>query len=160
MSSREESTDRVIKVEAGVTPAEQVRPGEAVPPSKMMLACTLAYCIPGLGHLVLGRWRRGLIFAVAIFTMFVLGLLMKGHLFYPTREDPLLIFHSFADVGIGLAYFVCYLLYAGFNIQIGFGAPQAAVATFEYGNAFLWTAGLLNYLVIMDAYDIAIGRKR
>jgi hypothetical protein len=31
--------------------------------------------------------------------------------------------------------------------------------TYEYGNAFLITAGLLNALVIIDAHDIALGRK-
>ena len=36
--------------------------------------------------------------------------------------------------------------------------PEAA--TFEYGNTFMFLAGLLNYLVIHDAYDIAAGRKR
>ena len=78
---------------------------------------------------------------------------MHGHIYHPTREDPLSIFPSFANVGVGLTYFVCYLF------DIGFGAPEAVKATFEYGNTFLWTAGLLNYLTILDAYDIAIGRK-
>jgi hypothetical protein len=31
--------------------------------------------------------------------------------------------------------------------------------TFDYGNAFLITAGLLNALVIIDAHDIALRRK-
>jgi hypothetical protein len=151
--STEESSNRVIKVGADATGEKKVIRGEAVPTKKMILSCVLAYLVPGLGHIVLGRWTRGLIFAAAIFSMFVLGLLMKGHIFFPTREDPLSIFPSFANVGVGLAYFVCYFL------GIGFGEPQAAAATFEYGNTFLWTAGLLNYLTMLDVYDIAIGRK-
>jgi uncharacterized protein DUF6677 len=31
--------------------------------------------------------------------------------------------------------------------------------TFEYGNTFTAVAGLLNILVILDAYDTALGRK-
>ena len=31
--------------------------------------------------------------------------------------------------------------------------------TYEYGNAFLIVAGLLNMLVVIDAYDVALGRK-
>ncbi len=31
--------------------------------------------------------------------------------------------------------------------------------TYEYGNAFLIVAGLLNMLVVLDAWDIAVGRK-
>jgi len=36
---------------------------------------------------------------------------------------------------------------------------QAARATYEYGNTFLLIAGLLNYLTMLDAFDIAAGRK-
>ena len=32
-------------------------------------------------------------------------------------------------------------------------------ASYEYGNTFLIVAGLLNMLVVLDAYDIALGRK-
>ncbi len=31
---------------------------------------------------------------------------------------------------------------------------------YEYGNTFLFTAGLLNMLIVVDAFDIARGRKR
>jgi hypothetical protein len=31
--------------------------------------------------------------------------------------------------------------------------------TYEYGNAFVIVAGLLNMLVVLDAYDVAQGRK-
>jgi len=32
-------------------------------------------------------------------------------------------------------------------------------ATYEYGNCFLIVTGLLNVLVIFDAFDIGMGRK-
>ncbi len=32
-------------------------------------------------------------------------------------------------------------------------------ATYEYGNTFLIVAGLLNMLVVIDAYDVALGRN-
>ncbi|MGE3466584.1 MAG: DUF6677 family protein, partial [Pyrinomonadaceae bacterium] len=36
----------------------------------------------------------------------------------------------------------------------------AARATFEYGGRFLEVAGLLNYLAMIDAVDVAVGRKK
>ena len=36
---------------------------------------------------------------------------------------------------------------------------MVTAASYEYGNTFLMTAGLLNFLVILDAFDIAMGRK-
>ena len=42
---------------------------------------------------------------------------------------------------------------------LGLGAGRVLAVTYEYGNAYLIVAGLLNLLVVIDAYDIALGRK-
>ena len=42
---------------------------------------------------------------------------------------------------------------------VGAGAGEVTATTYEYGNTFLIVAGLLNFLVILDAFDIAKGRK-
>jgi len=39
------------------------------------------------------------------------------------------------------------------------GLLDMADVMFGYGNTFLVTAGLMNMLLIMDAFDIAVGRK-
>jgi hypothetical protein len=43
--------------------------------------------------------------------------------------------------------------------MMGAGAGTVTAVTYEYGNAFLIVAGLLNFLVILDAFDVAMGRK-
>jgi hypothetical protein len=58
---------------------------------------------------------------------------------------------AFADLGIGLSYFIANML--------GYGIGDVRAVTYEYGNAFLIVAGLLNLLVVIDAYDVAMGRK-
>ncbi len=60
-----------------------------------------------------------------------------------------------ANVGTGVLYIGCWLAGIGFTDD----PTQAARATFEYGNTFLLIAGLLNYLSMLDAFDIAAGRK-
>ena len=62
---------------------------------------------------------------------------------------------TIANLGSGALYLVCWLLNVGFADD----AAHAARATFEYGNTFLLVAGLLNYLAMLDAFDIAAGRK-
>jgi hypothetical protein len=52
-------------------------------------------------------------------------------------------------------YIVSWLLGIGFEED----PVQAARVTYEYGNTFLLIAGLLNYLVMLDAFDIAAGRR-
>lgn len=60
-----------------------------------------------------------------------------------------------ANLGSGVLYIACWLLDMGFVDDL----TQAARATYEYGNTFLLIAGLLNYLTMLDAFDIAAGRK-
>ncbi|MBN2207133.1 MAG: hypothetical protein JW742_07000 [Candidatus Aminicenantes bacterium] len=83
--------------------------------------------------------------------MTALGLLMHGRIFPFQTENPLTILAFFADGGN--------LLVFGLARLVGFGQGILERATFEYGTAFLAGAGLLNYLVALDAFDIAAGKK-
>jgi hypothetical protein len=42
---------------------------------------------------------------------------------------------------------------------LGLGRGDVRAVSYEYGNTFLIVAGLLNLLVVIDAYDVALGRK-
>jgi len=121
---------------------------------KAMLACAAAFTIPGAGHAILGRWIRAMLLCAAILGMFAAGLfLFEGKLYTFNPEEPLSIFPVIANAGLGGIYALCAFLRAGFDAR-----PE--VPTYEYGNAFLLVAGLLNYLAALDAFDIAIGRKK
>ena len=106
--------------------------------------------MPGLAHLWLGR-RKGLIFLVVLPAMFVLGLFLEGRIFPVEFSQPLVALAALADMGIGLPYVVARAM--------GYGAGNVIAVTYEYGNTFLIVAGLLNTLVVIDAFDIAMGRK-
>jgi hypothetical protein len=131
------------------------------PASKRLMAVLAAMLVPGAGHLVLGKYGRGLIFLVTITGAFLIGLSLHARLFFPiptpgetsSAPDFVGVLWFFAQIGSGLCYIVSYLL--GFGI-----IPHPSAPTYEYGNTFTCLAGLLNYLVIYDAYDIGAGRKR
>ncbi|OFW29931.1 MAG: hypothetical protein A3H97_03860 [Acidobacteria bacterium RIFCSPLOWO2_02_FULL_65_29] len=118
---------------------------------RLVLLCLAAWILPGAGHLWLGRRTTGLILLVALPLMFAIGLGVEGRLFPFTLSEPLVCLAAIADLGIGVPYFVA--------SGLGLGAGRVLAATYEYGNAFLIAAGLLNLLVVVDAYDIALGRK-
>jgi hypothetical protein len=129
------------------------RPAAPAAPSARPLALVylLGWLVPGGGHLWLGRTAKGLVFLVMLPLMFAIGLALDGRLFPFTPGEPLVALAAIADVGAGLPYFIARAL--------GVGAGRVLAVTYEYGNAFLITAGLLNALVIIDAHDIALGRK-
>ncbi len=114
------------------------------------LLCALAWAVPGAAHLMLGR-RKGLIFLLTLPAMFAFGLLLRGRIFPIDFSQPLVALAALADIGIGVPY----LLARG----MGGGAGEVLAVTYEYGNTFLIVAGLLNTLVVIDCYDVALGRK-
>jgi hypothetical protein len=116
-----------------------------------ILICLAAWLIPGAGHLWQGRRQKGLVFLVALPAMFVFGLWLSGRLFPFEISQPLVALEAFANAGMGLPYLIA--------SAMGFGQGVVTATSYEYGNAFLIVSGLLNMLVMIDAYDIALGRK-
>ena len=115
-----------------------------------VLICAAGLLVPGLAHLWLGR-RKGLIFVVVLPAMFALGLFLEGRIFPVEISQPLVALAALANMGIGLPYIAARVM--------GYGAGNVIAVTYEYGNTFLIVAGLLNALVVIDAFDICMGRK-
>ena len=127
------------------------RPRVVSEPGTLVLLCLAAWAIPGAGHFWLGRIQKAVVFLVALTTMFVIGLALKGRLFPFEFSEPLVALAAFANAGLGLPWVI--------SRSMGLGNGVVTAVTYEYGNCFLIVAGLLNFLVILDAFDIAIGRK-
>ena len=117
----------------------------------------VSWLLPGVGHLVQGRIKRGLIIGVVVWTMFVIAVL-SGGIYYPGFEFKdgglLYLLNIFGRVGSGIGGLMSFLLMNSPPLNI------ARLATFEYGGRFLEIAGLLNYLAVLDAIDIQSGRKK
>lgn len=111
----------------------------------------LGWAVPGLGHVVQKKYVRGAVFFGCIAAMTSLGLALGGRLYPFQTENPLTILAFFADIGNGLVYLLSRFL------PIGIG--DLKLATFEFGTAYIAGAGLLNYLIALDAYDLAAGTK-
>jgi len=117
----------------------------------------ISWFLPGVGHILQGRVKRGLIIGLVIWTMFVIAVL-SGGAYYPGfdfKDGALLyLLNIFARFGNGLGIFISFFLTANPLPNV------ASWATFEYGGRFLEIAGLLNYLAVLDAIDIQLGRKK
>lgn len=115
----------------------------------------LAWLVPGGGHFLLKRRERGAILAVSVIAMFLLGLMMRGALFSPERGDLLttVIYYGgfLGDLLAGVPYFL--------TVAFGYSQPDMAGHVHDYGTKFLVAAGLLNLLAMVDAFEIATGKK-
>ena len=120
-------------------------------PGLVAAICAVAWALPGAGHLWLGRASKGIVFLVALPVMFAIGLGLDGELFAIDPSQPLVALAGLADLGIGAPYMLA--------LAFGAGGGDVAAGTYEYGNTFRIVSGLLNSLVVMDAFDIAQRRK-
>ncbi len=126
------------------------------------------WLVPGLGHLLQKKFWRGTIFLLAILAMTTVGLAMGGKI-YPLylekpqtvlqiitnlfkKENPLTLLAFLADLGNLLVYALARFL--------SFGQGALERSTFEFGTAYVAGAGLLNYLIALDAFDVARGKKK
>ncbi len=116
------------------------------------VAALLAWIFPGLAHFYVGRRRTGIAFAAIVTVMFLLGLSFEGRLYTIDRSQPLTILATFAVSGAGLLNIA-----ARFLVDNPGGTILSP--TYEYGCAYLLTAGLMNLLLMLDAWDIVQGKK-
>ncbi|MGA8618079.1 MAG: DUF6677 family protein [Candidatus Sulfotelmatobacter sp.] len=117
-----------------------------------VIAPALGWLIPGAGHIIQKRWIRGVLLLVSIGTLFVLGLMMQGHIYKANGGDILDILGFIGDLGAGALYIAA--------LAMNWGQGAIAFATADYGTKFMIVAGLLNFIAVADAYHIAIGKKQ
>ena len=116
------------------------------------LTCVLAWVFPGAGHMLQGQAGKALVFGATLLPMYAFGLWFGGRLFPFEGSEPLVLLAGLAQWMMGAVRL--------FAALVGAGNGEVVAASYEYGNTFLISAGLLNALVIFDASDVARGRKR
>jgi hypothetical protein len=125
----------------------------AQPVSAMsVIAPAVGWLIPGAGHMIQKHWIRGALLFISIGTLFVLGLMMQGHIYKANSGDILDILGFVGDLGAGGMYIV--------TLAMNWGQGAIAFAIADYGTKFMIVAGLLNFIAVADAYHIAIGKKQ
>ena len=117
-----------------------------------MAAMALAFLVPGAGHLFLGRRGRAAAFFAIVVFMFGVGLAVDGSMYVlaEARGQLITMAATFGSMGSGLLY-----------VAGRAWGPQGNItgAMFEYGRTFTLTAGLMNLLLVLDCWDIAVRGK-
>jgi len=137
------------------------------------VACVLAWLFPGLGHVYLGKKVRAAVFFAVVLIMFTLGVASDGAASLIEERQPLTVLATFDNVATGPIDLASRYLTYGRIVYVLPGEEgdprrtelmeklrtRVRSVTYEYGSTFLLTAGLMNILLILDAFDIATGRK-
>ena len=137
--------------DSGSTSAAPLPETAASPRGNAVIAVLSAWLVPGLGHVYLKRRLRGLAFFLLVTASLLIGVRLDGNLYQVVSGQPLTILATLGSMGTGLPYF---LLRYGIHYQ-----GNIMGAGYEYGTAFLLTAGLMNLLLVLDAWDIVRGKK-
>jgi hypothetical protein len=109
------------------------------------------WLVPGLGHILLKRWGRGALILLAVGALALTGFLLRGNVFQARAADTFDFFGYLGDLGSGVFYLLAKTLE-----PLG---PDVSRAAGDYGTRFIATAGILNVLSALDAYEIACGMK-
>lgn len=109
------------------------------------------WLLPGLGHALQRMWARALVIFFAVGVLVYVGASMRGNVFTANGADAFDRLGYFADLGAGSFYFVARMLER-------YGADVSHSGG-DYGTRLLATAGVLNLLAALHAYEAARGRK-
>lgn len=132
-------------------PAQASEPEGPVARANPVVCAVLAWLVPGAGHLYLRRWGRGGLFLALVLVAVGVGVALGGKLWHFVPGQPLSYLGTLGCAALGVPYLVLRFIsgYEGELLSRGY----------EYGAAFILTGGLMNLLLILDAWDIAQGWK-
>ena len=109
------------------------------------------WLVPGLGHAIQKMWGRAVICFLTIGVLVSIGAGMRGNLFTSGGNDAFDSLGYMADLGTGSFYLLARSLEKD--------GADVSHADGDYGTRFLATAGVLNLLAALHAYEAARGRK-
>lgn len=112
--------------------------------------CFLNWLIPGLGYFLSGRKRAWILMTVSVWIAFVMGVYLGGDLYPWGGEGKIRSVGAICQLGMGLPYFLA-------KVFIDRGSPLSL--TYDYGTNYFLIAGMINWLAVLDTFDIAVKRK-
>jgi hypothetical protein len=145
-----ENIDRAASVHEVQEPKEHPSHTTAYDFRAIAIAIT-GWILPGCGHALLRMWGRAVTVFLAVGFLVYLGAGMRGNLFAPGGEDAFARLGYAADLGTGSFYFIAR------SLEIS--GADVSHADGDYGTRFLATAGVLNLLAALHAYEAARRRK-
>ena len=112
----------------------------------MSATLILGWLVPGLGHMLAGRAAKGVMFLMSLAAAYALGMSLAGQHAITPDDHP---FAFVGQLGMGLPTLVVTLRNRGAPAPM---LDPDLVPWIDAGVLFTTVAGLLNYLVLLDAF--------
>jgi len=135
----------------GTPPSPSIKAASAPGESRAFAFGIAAWLLPGLGHALQKMWGRALVVFFAVGLLVFAGASMKGNVFTRQGTDAFDKLGYIADIGTGTFYL--------FARAIETKGADVSHAGGDYGTRLLATAGVLNLLAALHAYEAARGHK-
>ena len=136
---------------ADETAAAEARPQDSRSEAMAFIIGVAGWLVPGLGHALMKMWGRAAACFLTVAMLVILGAGMRGNVFTSSGNDAFDALGYLADLGAGTFYLLARSLEThGADVSHAGG---------DYGTRFLATAGVLNLLAALHAYEAARGRK-
>ena len=139
-------------------PPQNHEPEPVAPPSPKttttsspLSIAVASWLVPGLGHFLLRRTGRAIVFFIAVGGLAIVGYHMRGNVFPPRSTDPFGTLGFWADAASGIFYLLARVFERA--------GPDVSRAAGDYGTRFIAAAGIVNLIATFDAYEIAAGRR-
>jgi hypothetical protein len=120
-------------------------------PALALAAVAAGWFVPGLGHALLQKWTKAIVYFFGVGILALVGLWMRGNVFSSNAADAFDMLGFLADIGSGIFYFL-----AGTLNPLGADVSRASG---DYGTRLFATAGVLNLLCVLEVLQIGFGSK-
>jgi len=135
----------------GAQSAPSIKEERSSSDSRALAFGLAGWLLPGLGHALQWMWGRALVVFFAVGLLVFAGASMKGNVFTRQGGDAFDTLGFIADLGTGSFYL--------FARAIETSGADVSHADGDYGTRLLATAGVLNLLAALHAFEAARGHK-
>lgn len=113
------------------------------------MALTLAWFLPGAGHIFLGKWKKGLFLFALLGATYLFGLWIVGFRAVSFDDNP---FYYVGQYGSGATFLLSRLL----GEVKAYPRPEMHPSWFDPGLLYVCVVGLLNLVLMMNVLDIKL----
>lgn len=112
-------------------------------------ALLLAWLIPGAGHVLLGKWKKGLFFFGILTATYLFGMWIVGFRPVSWDDNP---FYFVGQYGSGATLAVAMLR----GSEKAILRPEVHPSWFDPGLLYVCVVGLLNLVILLNIFDLKI----